>query len=118
MPSPVSGANSWQKNGEADATYYSFFFSLITDELDALLHVNDNDADDLAQLVLMAEIQWNDGSEHKTQTLDFTILNNVIRTGDVIPPEAIAFDYIIDDSDEANPVVLIDEDSTQPLIVG
>jgi hypothetical protein len=68
----------------------------------------------------MGEIQWTDldGSIHATQTFTVTVLNNVIRPGDVIPGGGLPLDYMIDITDPMNPEFIIDEDSHQPVIAG
>jgi hypothetical protein len=117
---PVTGAEGWSKIGTGTGTFYTFLFTLITDDLDALLHVNVSDSDDLPSINLMGEIQWTDldGSIHATQTFTVTVLNNVIRPGDVIPGGGLPLDYMIDITDPMNPEFIIDEDSHQPVIAG
>jgi hypothetical protein len=117
---PVTGAEGWSKIGEGEGTFYTFTFTLISDTLDALLHINVSDADDIPSVKLMGEVQWTDldGSVHTTQTLDVTVLNNVIRPGDVIPGGGLPLDYIIDTTDPLAPEFVIDEDSGQPVTAG
>lgn len=114
---PVTGDNHWEKVGTGVDTIYQFLFSLLTDDLDALLNINTNIEDDKQIVKLMGEIQWYDGAEHTTQTLTVNVENNVIRVGDVIPPAAAPVDYLIDDTDPDNPEIIFDLDTSQPLTV-
>lgn len=109
---PLSGSEGWAKFGSGVNTYYLFQFSLINDDIDALLAVNADPDDDVASVVLMGEIQWEiAGIKRKTQTLAITVTNNVIRTGDVIPGGGAPPDYVIDDLDPENPQFVIEDDT-------
>jgi hypothetical protein len=113
---PLTGSSAWVSFG----LLYSFYFTLINEEIDDLLFVDGNPANDLRSIKLMGEIQWKevDGSTHKTQTLEVTVLNNVIRTGDVIPGGGSPPDYMIDDTDPMAPEFIIDETSLEPVTAG
>jgi hypothetical protein len=82
---PVTGALAWVKTGSGSAAVYTFLFSFIP-ALDALFFVDGNETNDVAELPLMAELQWSvDGNVAKTPTLAATIFNDVVRDGDVVP---------------------------------
>lgn len=50
---------------------------------------------DIAQFKFMAAMQWiADGNENETQTIDFTVLNDVVRDGDV-PPSTPPLAYAV-----------------------
>lgn len=114
---PVSGDNIWEQVGSGVDAVYQFLFSLLTEDLDALLAVDANIENDKTLVKLMGELQWYDGAEHTSQTLTVTIENNVIRVGDVIPPGAAPVDYLIDDTNPEAPEIMFDADSAQPLTV-
>lgn len=114
---PVSGDNAWEQVGTGSSTIYQFLFSLLTEDLDALLAVDADIENDKRLVKLMGELQWYDGAEHTTQTITVNIENNVIRVGDVIPPGAAPVDYLIDDTDPDAPEIMFDEDTAQPLTV-
>lgn len=114
---PVSGDNEWEQVGSGNEASYKFLFSLLTEELDALLAVDGNPENDKIKIKLMGELQWYDGAEHTSQTLEVYVENNVIRVGDTIPPGAAPVDYLIDDSDPENPEIMFDEETEEPLTV-
>jgi hypothetical protein len=114
---PVSGDSVWEQVGSGSDTIYQFLFSLLTEDLNALLAVNSNIEDDKTLIKLMGELQWYDGAEHTSQTLTVFIENNVIRVGDVIPPGAAPVDYLVDDTDPSSPEIMFDLDSGEPLTV-
>lgn len=50
---------------------------------------------DIAKFTFMAAMQWiADGNENETQTIDFTVLNDVVRDGDV-PPSTPPLAYAV-----------------------
>jgi hypothetical protein len=109
---PLTGGSAWNKVGTTTSTYYYFTFTLVNDALDALFFVDGNPNNDIAQIKLMGEVQWTvDGGTHKTQTIDVTIDNDVIRVGDIIVGGGASPDYLIDDTDPDNPQFVIDDTS-------
>jgi hypothetical protein len=81
----TTGALTWVKTGSGTDTVYSFIFSLINTELDALLKVDANVADDVPSVTLMAEIVTTySGSTRKSQTFQFTVQNDVLRGDETV----------------------------------
>lgn len=90
---PLTGAADWVKFGSGVATYYAFTFPLINDALDDEFNVDGNPANDVEKLEdLMCEVSWRyDTRDHKTQTLDCVINNDVNREDDEIPDPIIIY---------------------------
>lgn len=90
----LTGAGAWVKSGDGETTVYTFTVALTTAGLNTRFHVDGNDSNDIAELTLMAGIQWNEGgSISETPTLTVKIQNDVVREGDTIedmPPFAYA----------------------------
>lgn len=85
-PDFVTGALAWIKTGTGAATVYTFIFSLINTDLNALFLVDANEENDVETVTLMGEIEWiSGGVENRTQTLAVRIQNNVIRGEEGVP---------------------------------
>jgi hypothetical protein len=114
---PLTGSAGWIKFGSGVNTYYAFQFTLINEDLDALFFVDGNPLNDVVSLLVMGEIQWTIADiNHKTQTLAVTLVNDVVRTGDVIPGGGAPPDYVIDDLDVDNPQFVIEDDTLETVI--
>lgn len=110
----TTSANFWIKSGTGTETVYTFTLSLINAALDALFFVDGNADNDVAELIMMGELQWIDelGNVWKTPTVKIIVDNDVVREYDFDPP-----DFMLDDTDPDNPVIMLGDDN-QPLLNG
>lgn len=93
----VAAALAWIKTGSGATTVYTFTLSLINTALDTLFAVDGDPANDVAQIELMAELQWTTGGNAlKTPTLTFLVDNDVNRGGETVPEmPAIAYSVFL-----------------------
>ena len=76
----VVAALAWVKTGTGVDTVYTFTFSFINTDLDALFHVDADVTNDVVTVSLMGEVQWIlGGARHKSQTITVKIVNDVNR---------------------------------------
>ena len=89
----VAAALAWVKTGTGADTVYTFTLSLINPALNGLFFVDGNPLNDVAQVELMAELQWSTGGNAlKTPTLTFLVDNDINRGGEAVPElPAIAY---------------------------
>ena len=82
----VVAALAWVKTGTGVDTVYTFTFSFINTDLDALFHVDADVTNDVVTVSLMGEVQWIlGGARHKSQTITVKIVNDVNRGGESVP---------------------------------
>lgn len=83
----VAAGLAWVKTGSGDTTLYTFSVNFITVALDGLFFVDGNPNNDVAVLLLMAELQWQTGGDYfKSQTIEIRLNNDINRGGETVSP--------------------------------